>query len=271
MNVAGRFSVVLVLVVLLFLFANPVRTVPAGNVGVVDFFGRVSERTLPSGVNFVVPFARVRRMSVQTQQMKEVMDTPSSEGLNVHLEVSVIFHLEPTKAVDVYRSVGDDYPSVLLEPVVRSAVREVTSSNPAKALYSPERDKMSSDISRYVVQGVQDRGITVERVLLRDVQLPRSIQEAIQAKLGAEQEAARMEFVLQKERQEAERKSIEADGIAKFQKIVSEGISENLLRWKGIEATRDLATSQNAKVVVVGSGKDGLPIILGGDTLSTAR
>lgn len=268
MNVVGRLSAIFIVAILFFLFANPVRTVPAGNVGVVDFFGRVNERTLPSGVNVVVPFARVRRMSVQSQQMKEVMDTPSSEGLSVHLEVSVIFHLEPGKAVDVYRSVGEDYAGVLLEPVLRSAVREVTSSNPAKALYSPERDKMSADISRYVVQGVEQRGITIERVLLRDVQLPKTIQDAIQAKLGAEQEAAQMEFVLQKERQEAERKSIEADGIAKFQKIVSEGISENLLRWKGIEATRDLAASQNAKVVVIGSGKDGLPIILGGDTLA---
>src|SRR5262249_40214970 len=158
-------------------------------------------------------------------------------------------------------TMGENYRAIVLEPNVRSAVREVTSSYQARALYSPEREKMGTDINRYVVAALEPRGIVIERVLLRDIQLPAKLPAAIQEKLSAEQEAARMQFVLQKETQEAERKRIEAEGIATFQKIVTEGISDNLLRWKGIEATRDLATSGNAKIVVIGAGKDGLPII----------
>jgi len=125
---------------------------------------------------------------------------------------------------------------------------------------------MSSEINRHIGSAVEPRGIAIERMLLRDVALPPRLQQAIQEKLSAEQEAARMEFVLLKEKQEAERKKIEAEGISSFQKIVAEGINENLLKWKGIEATKELALSHNSKVVIIGSGKEGLPVILGGDT-----
>ncbi|MCA1658641.1 MAG: prohibitin family protein, partial [Verrucomicrobiaceae bacterium] len=216
----------------------------------------------------VNPLARVHRMSVQTREIKETMDTPSSEGLIVHLDVSILVHLDPTKAPDIYRSVGVEYERVLIEPNVRSAVREVTSSFEAKALYSAEREKMSSEITRHILGALEPRGVTVERMLLRDVALPQRLQQAIQEKLSAEQEASRMQFVLQKEKQEAERKKIEAEGISSFQKIVTEDINENLLKWKGIEATKELALSTNSKVVIIGAGKEGLPIILGGDSTS---
>jgi prohibitin 1 len=241
------------------------RVVPAGNVGVVDLFGKVRAEALPSGLHLVNPLASVHRMSIQTSEVKETMDTPSSEGLIVHLDVSILYHLDAGKAPEVYRTIGRDYESVLVKPNVRSAVREVTSSYEAKALYSPEREKMSTEINQHIVAGIQPRGVVVERMLLRDVALPPRVQQAIQEKLSAEQEAARMQFVLQKEKQEAERKKIEAEGISNFQKIVTEGINENLLKWKGIEATKELALSGNAKVVIIGAGKEGLPIILGGD------
>jgi len=242
------------------------RVVRAGHVGIVDLFGNVRSEALPSGLHFVNPLASVHRMSVQTREVKETMDTPSSEGLIVHLDVSILFHLNPTKAADVYRTVGVDYENVLVDPNVRSAVREVTSSYEAKALYSPEREKMSSEINRHILDAVEPRGVAVERMLLRDVALPARLQQAIQEKLSAEQEASRMQFVLLKEKQEAERKKIEAEGISSFQKIVTEGINENLLKWKGIEATKELALSGNTKIVIIGAGKEGLPIILGGDT-----
>jgi len=205
-------------------------------------------------------------MSVQTHEVKETMDTPSSEGLIVHLDVSILYHLDPATATDVYRTIGRDYETVLVKPNVRSAVREVTSSYQAKALYSPEREKMSSEINQHIIAAVEPRGMVIERMLLRDVALPLRLQQAIQEKLSAEQEAARMQFVLLKEKQEAERKKIEAEGISSFQKIVAEGINDNLLKWKGIEATKELALSHNSKVVIIGSGKEGLPVILGGDT-----
>lgn len=251
--------------ILAILLMRSLRVVPAGHVGVVDLFGKVRQNALPSGLHLVNPLSRVHRMSVQTREAKETMDTPSSEGLVVHLDVSVLFHLDPTKAPDVYRTVGLEYERVLVVPNVRSAVREVTSSYEAKALYSAEREKMSSDINRHILAAVEPRGVTVERMLLRDVALPPRLQQSIQEKLSAEQEASRMQFVLLKEKQEAERKKIEAEGISSFQKIVTEGINENLLKWKGIEATKELALSNNAKVVIIGAGKEGLPIILGGD------
>jgi prohibitin 1 len=255
-----------IIVVLFFLLVRAARVVPAGHVGVVDLFGNVRAEALPSGLHLVNPLARVHRMSVQTNEAKETMDTPSSEGLIVHLDVSILYHLDPAKAPDVYRTIGRDYETVLVKPNVRSAVREVTSSYQAKALYSPEREKMSSEINQHIIAAVQPRGVVVERMLLRDVALPARLQQAIQEKLSAEQEAARMQFVLLKEKQEAERKKIEAEGISSFQKIVAEGVSENLLKWKGIEATKELALSSNSKVVIIGAGKEGLPIILGGDT-----
>ena len=260
------YAFIVLVVLLFFLVLRSARVVRAGHVGIVDLFGNVRSEALPSGLHFVNPLASVHRMSVQTREVKETMDTPSSEGLIVHLDVSILFHLNPTKAADVYRTVGVDYENVLVDPNVRSAVREVTRSYEAKALYSPEREKMSSEINRHILDAVEPRGVAVERMLLRDVALPARLQQAIQEKLSAEQEASRMQFVLLKEKQEAERKKIEAEGISSFQKIVTEGINENLLKWKGIEATKELALSGNTKIVIIGAGKEGLPIILGGDT-----
>lgn len=236
--------------------------VPAGSVGIVDFFGTVSPTTLKAGINPVNPLARVVKMSVQTQEMKEVMDVPSKEGLTVQLEVSILYHLNPDKAADVYKMVGENYESVILEPQFRSVTRGVTASYEAKALYTSEREALSIQILKEIEAVTEMRGVTVESAPLRRVGLPAGLTQSIEAKLQAEQESQRMQFVLTKEKQEADRKRIEAQGISDFQKIVVQGISDQLLRWKGIEATEKLAASQNAKIVIIGSGKDGLPLIL---------
>jgi len=236
--------------------------IPAGNIGVVDFFGTVSTTTLKAGINPVNPLARVIKMSVKTQEMKEVMDVPSKEGLTVQLEVSILYHLNPDKAADVYKTVGENYESVILEPQFRSVTRGVTASYEAKALYTSEREALSLQILKEIETATEVRGVTVESAPLRRVGLPPGLTQSIEAKLQAEQESQRMQFVLTKEKQEADRKRIEAQGISDFQKIVVQGISDQLLRWKGIEATEKLAMSPNAKVVVIGAGKDGLPLIL---------
>ncbi len=236
--------------------------IPAGNIGVVDFFGTVSENTLKAGINPVNPLARVIKMTVQTQEMKEVMDVPSKEGLTVQLEVSILYHLNPEKAAQVYKTVGENYESVILEPQFRSVTRGVTASYEAKALYTSEREALSLQILKEIQAVTEARGITVESAPLRRVGLPPGLTQSIEIKLQAEQESQRMEFVLMKEKQEADRKRIEAQGISDFQKIVVQGISDQLLRWKGIEATEKLAASPNAKVIVIGAGKDGLPLIL---------
>jgi prohibitin 1 len=242
--------------------ARCLTVIPAGNVGVVDFFGTVSPNTLKAGINFMNPLARVIKMSIKTQEIKETMDVPSKEGLTVKLDISVLYHLSPDKASDVYKTVGEEYESVLLEPQFRSVTRGVTAMYEAKALYTSAREHLAAEIQKEISAATFARGIIVESSPLRRVSLPPGLSQSIEAKLQAEQESQRMEFVLTKEKQEADRKRIEAQGIADFQKIVVQGISDQLLRWKGIEATEKLATSTNAKVVVIGAGKDGLPLIL---------
>lgn len=239
-----------------------VTVVPAGNVGVVDFFGTVSSTTLKAGINLVNPLARIVKFSVKTQELKEVMDVPSKEGLTVQLELSALFHLNPEKAAEVYKTIGPDYMHIVLVPQFRSVTRGVTASYDARALYTSEREQLAQTILKDLQAIVEPRGITVESTPLRKVSLPAGLTASIEEKLRSEQESQRMQFVLTKERQEAERKRIEAQGIADFQAIVTRGISEQLLRWKGIEATEKIAQSPNTKVVIIGSGKDGLPLIL---------
>jgi prohibitin 1 len=239
--------------------------IPAGHTGVIDFLGYVSDNTLKPGVNIVNPMANVEKMSIQTQELKEVMSVPSKEGLSVNLEISLLFKLDSEKANDIYKTVGPNYAEIILVPQFRSVVRGVTARYEAKALYTASREKLASEILIELENLVGPRGIIVEQAPLRQIQLPERLTKSIEEKLQAEQESQRMEFVLTREKQEADRKRIEAKGIADFQEIVSKGISEQLLKWKGIEATEKLANSQNTKVVIIGSGKDGLPIILGSD------
>jgi regulator of protease activity HflC (stomatin/prohibitin superfamily) len=252
------------LLVGLFALTRCLTIVPAGHVGVVDLFGSVSPHTLKSGLNLVNPLARVAKLSVKTQEIKEVMDVPSREGLTMQLEASVLFHLDPEKAAEVYKTLGTDYVAILLQPQFRSVTRGVTAQFEARALYTSEREQLAREMAAELKKLVEPRGVVVESTPLRRLTLPQRLAAAIEEKLGAEQESQRMQFVLAREKQEAERRRIEAQGIADFQRVVSQGIDERLLRWKGIEATEKLAASQNTKIVIVGAGKDGLPVILGG-------
>ena len=237
--------------------------VPAGHVGVVDFFGIVSEKTLPPGISLVNPMARVHKFSTQTREHKENMQVLSREGLTIGLEISVLYRLNPDSAARVYQTIsGGDYETIVLIPQFRSHSRSVTASFQASALYSTERERLGLAIQEELARTVAVRGVIVESTPLRNVALPTQLTEAIEQKQRADQEAQRMEFILLKERQEADRKRIEARGIADFQTIVAQGISEQLLRWKGIEATEKLSNSPNTKVIIVGAGKDGLPIIM---------
>jgi len=258
------FTVVIVLLVLFFV-ANPIATIPAGHVGVKDFFGIVSPETLSPGIRIVLPFTKVVKMSVQTQVLTEQAETPSREGMIMTLDVSLLYRLDPKKAAEIYKTVGTNYRDLVVDPQLRSSIRETTASYDAKALYSVERERIANEIFILYVRMTKDRGIITDQVLLRKIGLPQTLAAAIQEKLKREQEAEQMKFVLQKEQQEAERKRIEAQGISDFQRIVSRGISQPLLEWKGIEATEKLAMSPNTKIVVIGNSKTGLPHILGGE------
>ncbi|MEJ5167037.1 MAG: prohibitin family protein [Thermoanaerobaculia bacterium] len=257
-----KILVILFFVFILFLIGNPITVVPAGTVGVKDFFGMVSRKPLSPGIHLVIPFTKVIKLSVRTQEILEMAEVPSKEGLIMNLDVSLLYHLRSEFAPEMYKKVGKEYLKIVVEPQFRSAIREITASYEAKALYSAERDKIAREIFELVKRLTEERGIVVEQVLLRKIGLPALVANAIQEKLRREQEAEQMKFILQKEQQEAERKRIEAQGIADFQKIVSQGISPQLLEWKGIEATEKLANSTNAKIVIIGNPKTGLPVIL---------
>jgi prohibitin 1 len=259
-----RLSLVLGSLAFLFALSSALVVVPAGHVGVIDLFGQVTPTTLKSGIRLVNPLARVVKMSVQTLEIKETMNVPSKEGLGVEIDVSGLYHLDPEKAAEVYRSVGQNYVEVLFTPQFRSTSRGVTAGYDARALYTSQREQLADAIAQELRTRLGPRGIVVESTPIRRLELPKGLAASIEEKLRSEQESQRMEFIILREKQEADRKRIEAQGIADFQRIVSDGISEPLLRWKGIEATNKLAESGNSKVVVIGAGKDGLPLILGG-------
>jgi len=263
-NLVLRFAIAAVVGVLLLIgFFSSVTTVSTGHVGVLTLFGRVTPDVLPEGIHLINPLKSVQEMSIQTQQIKETANVPSSEGLVMGLETSLIFKLDHTKAAVVLQGIQPPYETTLVEPTLRSAIRSVTAAHTANALYSGAREQVAAQIQSELERELAPRGIVVEKVLLRDIQLPATLRASIELKQQAEQESLAMSFRLQKEKQEADRKRIEAEGIRDFQRTVAQGITDQLLTWKGIEATETLAKSPNAKVVIVGSSKNGLPLILG--------
>jgi len=265
MNLGGagkRILQLAILVVLIILLMASTTSIPTGNVGVLTLFGRVTGETLPEGIHLVNPLKSVQKLSIQTQSVKESANVPSNEGLILALDTSLLFRLDKDKAAFVFQTVGDNYAEKIVEPTLRAAIRASTSAHSANALYTNARELVQQQIQDELKAQLAPRGVIVENVLLRDVQLPAMLKGSIEAKQQAEQDALRMSFILQKEKQEAERKRIEAQGIADFQKIVATGISPQLLEWKGIEATEKLATSANAKVVIIGNPKNGLPLVL---------
>ncbi|HLD82498.1 MAG TPA: prohibitin family protein [Candidatus Omnitrophota bacterium] len=223
-----------------------VRIIPAGYVGVIDLFGQVSENYLNSGINFVNPLARVINLSVRTQEDMEMMPVPSKEGLTINLDISILHKLNPAKAVEIYKTVGPAYKDIVLTPQFRAAARGVTVAHEAKALYTSEREMLAQAIFDSLKGLVGDRGVVIERVLLRAITLPTTVSGAIEHKVRAEQDAERMKFVLQKETQEAERKRIEAKGIRDSQSIIDESLTSRYLNYLWINTL-----NQNPNVIYV--------------------
>ncbi len=246
--------------------------IPAGKVGVVETFGKVSERTLSSGINWVSPFSNVLEYSTRLKDIKETISATSSEGLNLNLDVSLQYRLEPEQAVKVYSNIGLNESEIVISRF-RSIVRQITATYEAKSIYGNKRQEIADKLHQELNMQLNPIGFIVEESLLRKVDLPEKIKAAIQQKIAASQESERQQFIIQKQRQElefeiekakkeAERKKIEAQGIAESQKLISQGLTDQILELKAIEATQKLATSNNTKIIVVGRSKDGLPIIL---------
>jgi regulator of protease activity HflC (stomatin/prohibitin superfamily) len=232
-------------------------------VGVVETFGKVHDQTWGPGLHPWAPWTGVHRINCRTLQIEERTATPTGEGLVVGLDVSLVYHAEPAQAKEVFARYGglDGLTNNVLVPEFRSVIRDVTAGFHAVDLYSERREQIGRKMLQDLRGRLAGRGIGVESILLRNITLPDQVAKAVEAKLAADQQAQQMDFVLQKERKEADRKRIEAQGISDFQRIVTAGITPSLLTWKGIEATRELASSPNTKVLIAG-GRNGLPVIL---------
>jgi len=236
--------------------------IPAGHVGVVDSFGNISNNTLKPGINFINPLSSVETFSTRTKEMKQNLDSPSKEGLIMNLEVSVLYHVDPQKAQQLYQTVGGNYEEVLVIPLMRSIVRQVTASHDAQSLYTSQRQEISNQIHQQLTQQLSPRGIVIESTPLRKLDLPESLRQAVETKLKTEQESQAMKFTIEKERQEAERKRIAAQGDADAKKIISTSLDERTLRLRQIEASEKLAASPNAKVVIMGDSHKNSPLYI---------
>lgn len=235
------------------------RTVPAASVGVVSTLGTVQEGALSSGLHVVNPFASVTVFPTRTLLLEEASNVPTEAGLNVQLDVAMLYHIEADKAHTIFTTLGEQYELTYLKPQLASALRGVTGAVQPEALYTSTRNDLQTQLTNTLAAEMTPHGIVVENVLFKNLTLPKLLRESIETKTAAQQEAERMQFVIQRETQEAERKAIEAQGIKDFQNIVSEGISDQLLQWKGIEATERLTQAKNAKLIVLGNDKASIP------------
>jgi regulator of protease activity HflC (stomatin/prohibitin superfamily) len=252
---------VLIIIAVVLMLSSFIRVVPAGTVGVVDLFGKVADVERKPGLNLVNPFAKLQIMNVKTEEEKEDMTVPSKEGLSVNLEVSILYRLSPAKASEIYSKVGLDYRNIIVTPQFRSVCRGVTVNYEAKALYTSGREEISQKIHDELKGLLEQNGVILEKVLPRTIRLPNTVSTAVEMKLKAEQEAEQMKFVLDKERKEAERKVIEAEGIAKAQEIINKTLTFAYLQHEAIQAQLKMADSPNHTTVYIPVGSNGIPLV----------
>lgn len=242
-------------------------TIDAGHRGVVfrKFSGGIDEKEAPymPGFHVIAPWNTMYEYDVRVIEQEEQMEVLTKNGLEIHVELSYRYQPLASEIPKLHNNIGRDYNKIILIPEIRSSVRNVIGKYLPEELYSSKRDAIQQEIFEGTKKAIAPKHLKLDAVLIRSIVLPAKIKTAIERKLEQEQQSKEYEFKLQKESKEAERKRIEAQGIKDFQNIVSEGISDKLLRWKGIEATMELAESSNSKIVIIGSGKDGLPLILG--------
>lgn len=259
-------AVVLVSVALMLATASGCARVDAGYGGVLwTAFSGTQDESYGEGWYFVAPWNKMITYDVRTQDREENLHVLTSNGLSLTLDSSIRFRADPKRLSELHQTLGPNYYDVLIAPTLRSEARKVGGHYLPEEIYSTKRAEVEAKIFEEVTKALADRPVHVEAILIRNVDLPEKLKRAIQDKLEEEQRALKMKFTLERERQEAERKRIEAEGIAQRNRIITESISDKLLRYEGIQATERLADSRNTKVVVVGTCKQGLPIILGGD------
>ncbi len=227
------------------------------------FGGTDLDKAYGEGLQIHPPWVNLIRYDLRVQESLEDIDALSSNGLQIGMDASIRWRPRGDALPALHTEYGTDYYRKLVQPELRSAVREIVGQFTPEELYSSRRAELQTQIFERVRNAVEGESVQVDAILIRDISLPDQIRSAIEDKLQEEQEAERYEFTIQKERLEAQRKEIEATGQAEYQRIITASLSEQFLRYKGIEATQELATSSNAKTVIVGGGRDGLPLILG--------
>ena len=245
---------------------STVVQIEPGEVGVQALFGKVQPRILTSGLNVVNPLVNVSKFDTKTQNYTmsaqhdegqrtgdDAIRVLSADGLEVVIDLTVLYRVEPTKTPQILATIGPGYQDAIVRPVTRTRIRDNAVYYDAVALYSTRRDEFQTRIFASIEKDFRQRGLRLEQLLIRNIQLPASVKRSIESKISAEQDAQKMQFVLQKERQEADRKRVEAQGIADYQRIINQEITDKLLQYESIKANKEIATSPNTKVIIMGS------------------
>jgi regulator of protease activity HflC (stomatin/prohibitin superfamily) len=264
-----------IIFILLGIISSSVKQIDAGEVGVKVLFGSIQNDIMGSGLHFINPLLDVKKLDVKTQNytMSGVNDEGNksgddairvltSDGLEVTIDLTVLYRVVAGDAPKLLRETGDDYRDKIVRPITRTKIRDNAVYYQAVDLFGSKRDVFQQRIYKSIEEDFKKRGLMLEQLLVRNITLPNSVKASIESKINAEQDAKKMEFVLQKEKQEAERKRVEAQGIADYQRIINTGLTDQQLQYEQIKAMKELALSANAKVIVMGKGNT--PIIIDG-------
>ncbi len=271
----GCLVLIVIAVIFVFIFLNPIVIVPPGYVGVKVLFGKVYPTILRNGLHFVNPLMSVEKMDIRLQaytmsvspeegeQMgDDAIDALTSEGLKVKLDLTAWYRLIPEDAPEVYKTIGQDYVDKVIRPLLRTAIRDMAVKYTAENIYSTKRDEFVQKIMDHAKELAKNKGVEIDKILLRNVKLPKEIEDAINDKIAADQQAQRMKFVLEKEKSEKDRKIIEAEGIREANQIISQGLTPNYLRWYRIEMMKQLVNSPNNMIMVIPEDLKSLPMVM---------
>ncbi len=263
------------LFILLGLFMACIIQINVGEAGVKVLFGKVQKDVLGSGLHFVNPLLNIERVDIKTQNYTmsgindegdkkgdDAIKVLASDGLEVTIDLTVLYRVVASEAPKLLNETGPDFKDKIVRPLTRTKIRDNAVYYQAIELFSSRRDEFQQRIYKSIEDNFRQRGLLLEQLLVRNITLPNSVKASIESKINAEQDAKKMEFVLQKEKQEAERKRVEAQGIADYQRIINTGLTDNQLQYEQIQAIKELALSQNAKIVMMGKGNT--PVIIDG-------
>jgi len=262
------------LLIALGIFSSMFKQIDAGKVGVKSLYGNVEPDILESGLHIINPLLDVTDFDIQTQNytMSAIHDEGnkegddairvlSNDGLEVVIDLTVLYRISPELAPKIFKQIGENYADKIVRPVTRTRIRDNAVYYDAVALYSTKRNEFQQRIFKTIEADFKSRGLVLEQLLIRNINLPTSVKATIESKINAEQDAQKMTFILQKEKQEAERKRVEAQGIADYQRIISTGLSDKQLQYEQIKAQKELAASPNTKIIFM-NGKGSAPVIL---------